>query len=59
MLTPKRVPLRGVRYIASGAAHTAAVTEDATYTWGAGAAGGRGARAGWAAWGRVRGAMGL
>lgn len=35
-LSPKRVPLRGVRYIAAGAAHTVAVTDDATYSWGAG-----------------------
>lgn len=36
MLSPKRVPLRGVRYIAAGAAHTVAVTDEATYSWGAG-----------------------
>lgn len=36
MLSPKRVPLRGVRFIAAGAAHTVAVTDEATYSWGAG-----------------------
>jgi hypothetical protein len=46
VLSPKRVPLRGVRYIAAGAAHTVAVTDDATYSWGAGEAGGRGSSGG-------------
>ena len=36
VLSPKRVPLKGVRYIACGSAHTVAVTDDATYTWGHG-----------------------
>lgn len=34
--TPKRVPLKGVRYIAAGAAHTLAVTDDSCYSWGHG-----------------------
>ncbi|KAF6264509.1 regulator of chromosome condensation 1/beta-lactamase-inhibitor protein II, partial [Scenedesmus sp. NREL 46B-D3] len=34
VLAPKRVPLKGVRCIAAGAAHTLAVTDDACYTWG-------------------------
>jgi hypothetical protein len=34
--TPKRVPLKGVRHIAAGAAHTLAVTADACYSWGHG-----------------------
>lgn len=36
MHTPKRVPLKGVRYIAAGAAHTLAVTDDSCYSWGHG-----------------------
>lgn len=39
MLAPKRVPLKGVRYIAAGAAHTLAVTDDACYSWGHGQCG--------------------
>jgi hypothetical protein len=34
--TPKRVPLKGVRHIAAGAAHTLAVTAEACYSWGHG-----------------------
>jgi E3 ubiquitin-protein ligase HERC2 len=30
------VPLKGVRYVACGSAHTVAVSDDATYSWGAG-----------------------
>lgn len=36
MLSPKRVPLKGVRFIAAGSTHTVAVTDDATYSWGQG-----------------------
>ncbi len=36
MLYPKRVPLKGVRYIAAGATHTVAVTDEAVYSWGHG-----------------------
>eukprot|EP00879_Flechtneria_rotunda_P005191 GHRR01005473.1.p1 GENE.GHRR01005473.1~~GHRR01005473.1.p1 ORF type:complete len:1380 (+),score=526.24 GHRR01005473.1:240-4379(+) len=36
---PKRVPLKGVRCIAAGAAHTLAVTDDACYSWGHGQCG--------------------
>jgi len=36
VLTPKRVPLKGVRYIAAGSAHTLAVTDDSCYSWGHG-----------------------
>jgi hypothetical protein len=36
VLTPQRVALKSVRYIAAGAAHTVAVTAEATYSWGAG-----------------------
>ena len=36
MHTPKRVPLKGVRYIAAGSAHTLAVTDDSCYSWGHG-----------------------
>lgn len=39
MLAPKRVPLKGVRCIAAGAAHTLAVTDDACYSWGHGQCG--------------------
>lgn len=39
MLAPKRVPLKGVRCIAAGAAHTLAVTDDAVYSWGHGQCG--------------------
>lgn len=39
VLSPKRVPLKGVRYIAAGGFHTVAVTDDSVYSWGHGGAG--------------------
>jgi alpha-tubulin suppressor-like RCC1 family protein len=39
VLAPKRVPLKGVRCIAAGAAHTLAVTDDACFSWGHGQCG--------------------
>ncbi len=36
MASPKRVPLKGVRFMAAGATHTVAATDDAVYSWGHG-----------------------
>eukprot|EP00210_Caulerpa_lentillifera_P001329 g1279.t1 len=36
VLVPKRVPLKGVRFIAAGGNHSIAICQDSVYSWGAG-----------------------